>query len=84
MSDPARGWIGAIGGLLAAIICCATPFLIVALGSFGVGGLLANGAYLLFPVLAVVLGLVGLRLYRRRTTIPACCDDHSLKKGFKP
>jgi mercuric ion transport protein len=80
MSDQAHMRVGAIGGLLAAIVCCATPLLIVALG---ISSVFANGSYLLIPILAVLLGLVGLRLYRRHTSIPPCCDDRSLKEGVK-
>lgn len=83
MSDQAHMRIGATGGLLAAIVCCATPLLIVALGSLGISSVFANGSYLLIPILAVLLGLVGLRLYRRHTSIPPCCDDRSLKEGVK-
>jgi mercuric ion transport protein len=84
MSDRTRIQIGAIGGVLAAIVCCAAPLLIVALGSLGIGGALANGSYLLIPILAVVLGWAGLRLYRRRATTEPGCEDQSLKEGLKP
>jgi mercuric ion transport protein len=83
MSDRARTQIGAIGGALAAIVCCAAPLLIAALGSLGVGSALVNGLYLLIPILAVVIGLAGLRLYRRRANADPCCEDQSLKEGFE-
>ncbi len=83
MSDPRRAWIGAIGGLFAAVICCAAPLLIVAAGSLGVGSLLANGFYLLIPVL-VALGLAGLFHHRRRAVAQSCCDDAPLKESVKP
>jgi mercuric ion transport protein len=83
MSDQAHMRIGAIGGLLAAIVCCATPLLIVALGSLGISSFFANGSYLLIPILAVLLGLVGLRFYRRHASVRPCCDDRSFKEGVK-
>jgi mercuric ion transport protein len=83
MSDKARIQAGAIGGLLAAVVCCAAPLLIVAVGSLGIGTALANGAYLLIPILAVVLALAGWHFYRRRATAQPCCNDKSLKEGVK-
>jgi mercuric ion transport protein len=83
MSDRTRIQLGAIGGLLAAVVCCAAPVLIVALGSLGIGSTLASGFYLLVPILAVVLGWVGLRPYGRRASTQPCCDDRSSKEGFR-
>ncbi|MDJ1157629.1 hypothetical protein QNA08_05205 [Chelatococcus sp. SYSU_G07232] len=83
MGDRTRMLVGPIGGLLAAIVCCAAPLLVVAIGSLGIGGALASGAYLLIPILALVLGWVGLRLYRRRASATPCCEDQSLKEGFR-
>lgn len=83
MNDKARIQVGAIGGLLAALVCCAAPLLILALGSLGVGSALANSSYLLIPILAVVLGLGGVYLYRRRATVQHCCDDKSFKESVK-
>jgi mercuric ion transport protein len=82
MSDRARMQIGAMGGLLAAIVCCAAPLLIAALGSLGIGSALANGFHLLIPILAVVIGWAALRLYRCAAAAP-CSDDQALKEGFK-
>jgi mercuric ion transport protein len=83
MRDKARIQAGAIGGLLAAVVCCAAPLLIVAVGSLGIGTALANGAYLLISILAVVLALAGWHLYRRRATAQPRCNDKSLKEGVK-
>jgi hypothetical protein len=82
MSDKALIQAGAIGGLLAAVVCCAAP-LIVAVGSLGIGTALANGAYRLIPILAVVLALAGWHLYRRRASAQPCCNDKSFKEGVK-
>lgn len=83
MNDKARIQAGTIGGLLAALVCCAAPLLILALGPLGVGSALTNGSYLLIPILAVVLGLGGVYLYRRRATVRHCCDDKSFKESVK-
>lgn len=83
MSDRTRTQIGAIGGALAAIVCCAVPLLIVALGPLGIGSALANGSYLLIPILPVVLGWAGWRLYRPHAIAEPCCEDQSLKEGLK-
>jgi mercuric ion transport protein len=83
MSDRTRMQLGAIGGLLAAVVCCAAPPLIVALGSLGIGSAFASGSYQLVPFLAVVLGWGLWRLYRRRAIAQPCCNDRSLKEGFK-
>ncbi|HXF55347.1 MAG TPA: hypothetical protein VNK52_14620 [Hyphomicrobiaceae bacterium] len=83
MSDRTRMQIGAIGGLLAAVVCCAAPLLIASLGSLGIGSALASGSYLLIPIVAVVLGWVLWRLYRHRATAKPCCNDRSLKEGFR-
>jgi mercuric ion transport protein len=72
-----------MGGLFAAVVCCAAPLLVVAAGSLGVGSLLANGFYLLIPVLVVALGLIGLFHYRRRAVAKSCCDDVSLRERAK-
>lgn len=83
MSDQTHMRIGAIGGLFAAIVCCTTPLLIVALGSLGISAWLANAYYVLIPALAIFLGLAALRHYRRRAPSQSCCDPVSPKQGIK-
>jgi mercuric ion transport protein len=70
MKDRALITSGAVGAVLAAI-CCASPFLAVVLGAFGLTAWLANGAYVLIPVLLICLGLIGMRFWRRRTATAA-------------
>jgi mercuric ion transport protein len=57
---------GAVGAVLAAI-CCASPFLAVVLGAFGLTAWLAKAAYAVIPALLVCLGLVAFWVNRRRT-----------------
>ena len=63
---------GAVGVVLAAI-CCAAPLLAVTLATAGLTAWLANGAYVLIPVLVICLALIGLR-FRRRHTAAASSD----------
>lgn len=81
MSDRTRMQIGTIGGVLAAIFCCAAPLLIA--GSLGIGGALASGSYQLIPFLAVALGWALWRLYRHRSGAEPCGQSQSLKEGVR-
>jgi len=72
MKDHALVTAGAVGAVLAAI-CCAAPLLAVMLGAFGLTAWLANGAYVLIPVLLICLALIGLRFRRRRAA--ATCSN---------
>ena len=53
-------------GAIAAVICCAAPMVAVTLGTAGLMAWLANGAYVLVPILLICLALIGLRFRRRR------------------
>jgi|SRR6516164_9700014 mercuric ion transport protein len=64
MTDRSLITTGAIGAILAAI-CCATPPLVVVLGSIGLTAWLANADYVVLPVLFLGVALLGLGLYRR-------------------
>lgn len=81
MSERANIQIGAIGGLLAAIVCCTAPLLVVALGSVGASAWFRNAYYVLIPALLICLGLIGLGLYRHRSAAQTCCNPSSLKQG---
>lgn len=48
-------------------ICCVAPLLTVALGAIGVVAWITHAAYVLIPLLLVLIPLVGIWLYRRRT-----------------
>ena len=44
-------------GTLFVLICCATPILVILLSTLGLGAITGYLDYVLFPVLAVFLGL---------------------------
>jgi hypothetical protein len=57
-----------------AVICCAGPFLIAAIGTAALTGWLTNSMYLLAPAVLIALALGGLWFYRRRTNAHSGCD----------
>jgi mercuric ion transport protein len=67
---------GLVGGIVAAL-CCTTPFLAIALGALGLSVWAAKADYVLIPLFLASLGLLGIRLYRRkRSSSPTagCCE----------
>lgn len=64
-----------------AVICCAVPLLIAAIGTAALIGWLMNSAYVLIPASLVGLGLWGLWFYRRRTTSQDCCNPTAVNKA---
>lgn len=54
---------GIIGTVIAAI-CCFTPVLVILLGAVGLSAWLGWLDYVLFPALAIFLGLTGYAVYR--------------------
>ncbi len=56
---------GIVGAIIAAV-CCATPVLVIALGAVGLSALTGYLDYVLFPALAICLGMIGYGLYLRR------------------
>lgn len=67
MNDRTLIRTGVISGAIAAI-CCATPILVIALGAFGLSAWAAGADYVLIPILLVSVLLVGIGVYRRRTS----------------
>jgi mercuric ion transport protein len=71
MRDPAL-IAAALAGAVAAAVCCAAPFLAMALAAFGLTAWLAKIAYAVIPAVVVCVGLVALflayRLHWRHTT----------------
>lgn len=65
MNDRALVKTGVIGAIVAAV-CCATPVLVIALGAVGLSALTGHLDYVLFPALAICLGMIGYGLYLRR------------------
>jgi len=65
---------GIIGSVIAAI-CCATPVLVIALGAVGLSALVSGLDYVLFPALAVFLGLTVYGHWRRQRAVTCCEAD---------
>lgn len=64
MTDGRFIGLGSVG--LLAVICCATPFLLVAAGSVGISAWLAAAGYVLIPIALAAIGLAAFYLHRRR------------------
>jgi mercuric ion transport protein len=58
--------VGLIGTAIAAL-CCFTPVLVVLLGVVGLSAVLGWIDYVLFPVLAIFIGITVYALYHRQT-----------------
>jgi mercuric ion transport protein len=65
MKRPSLLRTGIIGTVVTAI-CCFTPVLVVALGALGLSAWLGWVDVVLFPLLALFVGLIALAVYRRR------------------
>jgi mercuric ion transport protein len=65
MNDKTLVKTGVIGAVIAAV-CCATPVLVIALGAIGLSALTGYLDYVLFPALAICLGMIGYGVYLRR------------------
>jgi mercuric ion transport protein len=66
MNDRHHIATGVVGAILA-VVCCAGPVLLVALGSASLTAWFANAYYILVPAVLILLALIALLLYRRRT-----------------
>lgn len=64
-----------------AMICCAAPLLIAAVGTAALMGWLADSVYVLIPAAIIGLGLAGLWYYRRSLTPQDCCHPISINKA---
>lgn len=69
----------AVGAL--AVICCAGPQLLAAIGAVGLTVWLAKSASVLVPAALIVFGLGGFWYYRRRMTAQACRDPVAVNKA---
>ncbi len=61
-------------GTVTAAICCFTPVLVILLGAVGLSAWLGWLDYVLFPALAIFLGLTGYAFYRLKRK-PAAGGD---------
>ena len=73
MKDATIVKTGVVGSVIAAI-CCFTPVLVIALGAVGLSAWLGWIDYVLFPALALFLGMTAYGLWRRHRAA-ACCAD---------
>ncbi len=55
-----------IAGSVIVALCCVTPILVVAVSALGLAAIVGWLDFVLFPMLAVFLGLTGYALYRRQ------------------
>ncbi len=55
-----------IAGSVIVALCCVTPILVVAVSALGLAALVGWLDFVLFPLLAIFLGLTGYGLYLRR------------------
>ncbi len=66
MNDRRLMRIGIVGTVVAAV-CCFTPVLVVLLGAIGLAGAIGLLDYVLFPSLALFLGILVYALWKRQT-----------------
>lgn len=76
MNDTTLIKTGAVGAVVAAL-CRATPVLVIALGAAGLSALTGYLDYVLLPILALCIGVLGYGLYKRRQNVAACCEPQS-------
>lgn len=61
-----------IAGSVIAVVCCATPILVILLGALGLSAWAGWLDYVLMPALVIFVGITIYALHRRRTDA-ACC-----------
>lgn len=66
-----------IGGSILAVLCCATPILVLLLGIVGLGALTGYLDYVLMPALVVFVGITIYALQKRRRAQACCTTDNS-------
>jgi mercuric ion transport protein len=58
-------WTGIVGAALA-VVCCATPLLVILLGALGLSALTGYLDYVLLPAIVIFIGIVIYALWRRQ------------------
>lgn len=79
MKDATIVKTGIVGSVIAAI-CCATPVLVIALGAIGLSAWIGWLDYVLFPALALFLGMTAYGLWRRNRAAACCADGTQTNK----
>jgi len=72
-----------VAGSVIAALCCFTPILVILLGAVGLSAWLGWLDYVLFPALAIFLGITGYGLWRRRQAM-ACCSTDAQPTNERP
>ena len=75
--------VSLVAGL--AILCCAGPLLLVALGSVALSAWAASAGYVVVPIVLAVIGLVSIWRYRRNrsnssSAVDRCTIDDNTRK----
>ena len=65
MTNNSLLWTGITGATLA-ILCCATPLLVILFGAVGLSALTGYLDYVLLPAIAIFTGIVICALWQRR------------------
>jgi mercuric ion transport protein len=65
MTNKALLWTGIIGASLA-VLCCATPLLVILLGAVGLSAITGYLDDVLFPAIAIFIGVVICAVWRRQ------------------
>ncbi len=68
-------------GTAAAMVCCFTPVLVIALGAVGLSAWLGWLDYVLFPALAMFLAMIAYGFYLRRKNAAAACSAPATETG---
>ncbi|MET4735688.1 mercuric ion transport protein [Thalassospira sp. MBR-102] len=72
-----------IVGTISTAICCFTPILVIAFGTFGLSAWLGWIDYVLIPGLMLFIALT-LYGYRQRNRVRTCCDADTQPVSYKP
>lgn len=77
--------VNLVAGL--AILCCAGPLLLVALGSAALSAWAASAGYLLIAIVLATIGFVSIRRYRRNrstsSSVADCCTADGKARKLK-
>jgi mercuric ion transport protein len=79
MRDTAIVKTGLAGSIVAAV-CCLTPILVGLFGALGLTAWLGWLDYVLFPALALFLGLTAYGLWRRQRSAACCATEMQADK----
>ncbi|MBI2311458.1 MAG: mercury resistance system transport protein MerF [Betaproteobacteria bacterium] len=69
-----------IAGSVIAAVCCFTPILVIVLGAAGLAAWIGWLDYVLWPALALFLGITAYALWRRNAQRDAACCATDISK----